>query len=323
MSLFSLDKEFNRFFHDDLTPYWSQYGARPNKKAAKKLFSDSNGAMDRYYVTSDVWSQHIIPHFNDPLYAQTMSDMNLNALSGRALSRPETLFKRMGNAYCLDDFSPITYEKALSLCRTPGEWVVKSTNVAPSLHQKQFSGRDSEEHILELLRSFDGSDYIVHKRIHTHPDLTAAGQNDDGVIRVTTLLFQGFPHLLSAVLQCSSDNAIISYPILPDGSLGKDAISIEGERISHVSGAKTGGCVPQYEAIQQAALDLALHSPYVQLVTWSFTVSESGDVIYLGFNAIAPLHNQENCGAVFGDLTDIVLSEVFSVHSSSLAEATV
>ena len=70
--------------------------------------------------------------------------------------------------------------------------------------------------------------------------------------------------------------------------------------------------IPCNASLRDNVLKLAAQSPYARLFSRDFTVSERGDAAFLGSDAKESSHHQEICGAVFGEMTDEVLSAAFN-----------
>ena len=311
MPLFAWDREFERFYRGELVPYWSDYAVRPDRRSALALFHASGRRMDKRFVTEDIWARYIIPYCNNALFAETMSDLNLNRLTARGLHRPETLFKHMNGEYCLDDFTHISQDNALSRCHSPGEWILAPSHAAErGMKRRRFRGQDSPERFRELLQEYEAADYIVYRAVSPHPILRELGAGEDAVIRLTTLLFHNTPYVLSATIGVF-DGTGLTYGLREDGAMGSEAVKRVGKRCVHVQTEFQSLRIPCFREITEAALDLARHYPYVHLVTWEFTVSDGADILYMGFDACTPAHNQEICGPAFGALTERVLSEIF------------
>ena len=317
-----------REFHDEwrrvIRPYWQRYGARPNKCWAQEIYLIT-GSADPRYLPMDVYSQRILPYFNDPAFVRPLADKNLNSLMYPGIKRPETVYKYMTGQYCADDFSPITQEEAVArLTQTEHAFLKPSRFSAEGqdIRSLRFP-RDTEE-LPDILRRYAGLDYIVQRAVIQHPALAELNASSVNTLRVITLRFRGEVRILSAILRVGAAGSDIDNigaggyqcPVAPDGSLGERAYTHRSGQHAYVDRTAdgvifAGRTVPSFDRVRETVIRLARTTPHLGYIAWDIAIDEEGDPVLIEFNAHVPGQNQATCGPTFGELTDEVLSEVF------------
>lgn len=319
------DKQFYHEYKTTVCPYWAQFGIKPNITWVKTNYL-LTGSMDPRYIPTDVLATKIIPHFNNDLFVRSLADKNLNNLVFPSVKRPKTAFKYMSGSYCRDDFSLIAKEDALAACQDDIRYFIKPTrNSSEGNDIRAFRGSQPAQETLSLLDSYKNTDYIVQHAIVQHPDLAAMNASSVNTLRLITLVFQGKPHILSAILRIGTSGSDVDNigaggyqcAIHPDGTLDKKAYTHESGYDTFVEETRSGIRfedlrVPSFDKVCATAMDLASKAPHLKYIAWDFAVDEAGDPVLIEFNVNVPGQNQETCGPTFGDLTDAVLEEVFA-----------
>lgn len=325
------DKAFYEEFRKTVKPYWKKYGVRP-KILWAKFYYKFTGTLNPYFLPNDIYIKKIIPHFNNVQFMRSLADKNLNNMVFPTVKRPETAFKYMSGVYRLDDFTIISREEALSRCQGDGRFFIKPVRYSSSGNDIcSFSGSIDRVELDALLARYDGNtDYIVQRGVIQHPTLAIPNASSVNTIRLSTLVFQGKPHILpSAALRIGSSGAHVDNigsggyqcPIMPDGTLYKLAFTRKDridkfEEVSRDGFRFEGFAIPSYEKVCATALELASQAPHIRYIAWDFAVDEAGDPVLIEFNIHAPGQNQENCGPTFGNMTDAVLDEIFGTNYS-------
>ncbi len=317
------DAAFYDAYKNSIRPYWAQYGVKPRLAMVKSVY-DVSGSLDPRYIPDDIWLQDIVAHFNDRRFTVPLADKNLNGMLFPGVKRPETLFRHMSGTFCLDDFAPISRDRALALCGTPGSWVIK-----PSLDSFQgrdvqfFEGSGDRESAEALLARYADTDYIVQRAVKQHPELGKFNPTSINTIRLITLVFRQEARVLSACLRVGAPGSRVDnmgaggicFAIHPDGRMDSIACAKRNGRIVHISYEDDplyqNVTVPCYDKVSAAAVSLAEKTPHLRLIAWDFAVDETGEPVLIEFNARSPGQNQEICGPSFGDITDEVLAEVY------------
>ncbi len=317
------DKSFHEAYKKEIVPFWAQFGIRPCKALVKKCYIISGGSTDPRYIPNDIWMKHIIPYFNNHRFSRILTDKNLNSLLCPTVKRPRTLFKKMSGMYCLDDFSPISREKALALCQTEGRWVIKPTrNSFSGMDVRFFEGGLSAEELDKLLSIYDRTDYIIQSAIEQHDAIAALNPSSTNTIRVITIVFREEARILSSILRVGAPGSPVDnigagghqFPILPDGALGKISYTTRDGKATHEDQSNNplfrDAVVPGYDKICRTAKELALRIPHLKLIAWDFAVDREGDPVLVEFNAHFPGQNQSTCGPTFGEDTQDILKEI-------------
>lgn len=316
-------QEFYDAYHNDIAPYWAQYGVKAKVYMVKYIYSLSHD-LDHRYVPNDIWNRYVVPHFNDQRFSRLLADKNLNSVLLPDIKRPRTLFKAMSGGFCLDDFTPISREQALRLCATPGRWLVKPTlNSFGGLDVRFFDGTGDAAAMAELLGRYRGTDYIVQQAIVQHPDMAALNATSVNTLRVVSLVFQQQVYILSRILRVGAPGSVVDnvgaggrqFNVLPDGTVDFAVCNVRtpppGLPDFRQDARFAGFAVPSFDKARDAVLAMAKKLPHLHLVAWDLAIDEAGDVVLLEFNTFSPGQNHSTSGPAFGDMTDQVLAEVF------------
>lgn len=317
------DKDFYTAYKMEIRPYWRQFGITPARSMVKSCYSTSS-SLDPRCITDDIWQRYIIPYFNDRRFSRTLTDKNLNSLLYPGVKRPETLFKYMSGRYCLDDFTPITAEAAVSLCRQPGHWVIKPTMDSYGGQSISFfDGGSAMDEIKTLLSRYDKCEYIVQRQIVQHSSLNAINASSVNTVRIVTVVFREQAQIDSIILRAGFPGSRVDnlssggyqFAVRPDGTLNPVAFTNRGtqHRVDFSDNpAVKELTIPSFDVVCSTALALAAKTPHLHLIAWDFSIDSEGEPVLIEFNAYAPGQNQETNGPTFGDRSYEILTDVFS-----------
>lgn len=318
------DKELYTAYKKTIVPYWAKYGIKPSLCMVKENYVLSAGSLDPRNIPDDIWLNKVVPYFNDSRFSRVLADKNLNNLLFPDVKRPKTLIKSVSGRYCLDDFTPISRDDAIGLCRSEGRWVIKPTiNSFQGQDVRIFNGPLSQEEVEKLFSIYESTDFIVQEAIVQHPAISAYNPSSVNTLRLITLVFREQAYILSSVLRVGAPGSIVdntgaggyAFDITPSGSISTIAYSSRNGEVRHddrsSDPAYCNNHIPNYAKICNMAKEMAKRVPHLSLIAWDFAIDPEGEAILLEFNTHSPGQNQETSGPSFGALTEDVLTEVF------------
>lgn len=325
--------KFNRDFYDfyktKVRPFWAKYGIRA-KLHWYKYYCDVNGTLDHRFIPDDLHYRYMVPHFDDMAYVRTLEDKNLYSLLFPNTKLPTTVLRYLDGQYSRDDYSPISLEDALTRFADGEEYVLKPTvYTGQGVGLQFFSGSVGQEELRKILSQHSTHDYVIQKAVAQHPELAEFNPSSLNTMRIVTLVLHGKPHILSSILRVGHTGSKVdnlaqggySAEIRPDGTLVPLAYTHRDNKNAYVECSSTGKpfagfTIPSWDNLKTTVLDLAMRLPHMKLIGWDIAVDEHGDIVLIEFNCqFGP--DQENCGPMYGDMTDEVLKEVFGSPKTS------
>ena len=231
-----------------------------------------------------------------------------------------------GGGYFTDaNYRQLTEQQAIDLILQNGEVICKPSQDSGSGRSIQFWNTEKETTNIRKFLEKSNDSYIIQRVLKQHPQLDSVHKGSINSLRICSLLLKDGVHILSSCLRMGVnksriDNVTaggISVGILPDGTMDEYAYHyFTGERTNvHPQGfVFKSQKVPAYDK----ALDLVKKAhpviPHFRLVSWDIAIDVHGDPVLIeanmrkgGINL-----NQFSNGPLFGDLTEMVLDEVFA-----------
>ncbi len=306
--------------------FWLKYPKSGGVKFAW-YYAAKNGILDPRYIPNDLYYTKIDQHFNDRKLGWGFNDKNYYTKIFNGVRQPKTVVRKINTLLFDANYHQLTRDEALCLITEETEVICKPTLETGSGRNIRFwnTTQDRNE-IIEFLSDKSQADYIIQGLIRQHEALNKIHATSINSIRITSLLLDDGVHLLSSVLRMGMggsrvDNATaggVSCGIHPDGTLKERACTYySGESFaSHPDGVVYKGYpVPSYDKAVELVKSIHPHIAHFRLVSWDIAIGEDGEPILIEANMRKGginLHQFSN-GPLFGDLTERVLDEVFSV----------
>ena len=322
-------RERDKFMPSDPVPadyakrwkeYWSKYGNYSPKWGW--FYAARNGIDDVRYIPATLYYTKIDQHFNNKKLGWGFNDKNYYSTIFKGIKQPRVLVRNIGGMLYDADYQQIDKEDALKITCTESEVICKPSLESGSGRGIQFIETSNKAVLKKLFESGD-SEYIIQEVIKQHPTLSNIHPGSVNSIRVASLLMEDGVHILSSCLRMGAGESRVdnhhaggmSSGVNPDGSIQKYAYYLDGRRTDiHPSGFRFEGFnVPSYDKIIDLVKKAHPLIGHFRLVGWDIAVDESGDAMLIECNMRKngiELHEFSN-GPYFGELTDIVLEEVF------------
>lgn len=308
--------------------FWKPY-CRVSDKWARYYYA-KNGIFDPRYIPNTLYYTKIDQYFNSRKLGYGFNDKNYYSKIFTGIKQPEVVVRKINSMIFDENYNHISVKEAKEKILRYGEVICK-----PS--QESGSGRgimfltDANENMTDTFlsdKSYD--DYVVQKLIEQHSELDKVHKGSINCLRITSVLLEDGVHILSAVLRMgfgsskvdnatAKDNAGydgMSCGIDENGCLKKYAHGYTTGKVceKHPDGLIFDGFkIPSYDkavALVKKAHPLIGH---FRLVSWDIAIDKEGEPVLIEANMRKGGINfhQFNNGALFGDLTEKILDEVF------------
>lgn len=314
-----------REFKKQVRDYWEKYNVRVSPKWAW-YYASKNGIYDPRYIPNTLYYTKIDQYFNKRKLGWGFNDKNYYSRIFPGVKQPDIILRKI-NGFILDEkYNQINKTQAWELISQNTEIVCKpalDTGSGRGLHF--WNTKDDKDKIERFLSDASSLDYVVQKVIKQHPDLSKIHASSINTLRIVSILLDDGVHILSSNLRMGTgieriDNVTaggISCGIKDDGSLKMMASEYySGVMMEcHPQGTVFNGFkIPSYDKAIEMVKKSAPTIPHFRLVSWDIAIDENGEPVLIeanmrkgGINL-----NQFNNGPLFGDLTDRILSEVFT-----------
>lgn len=296
----------------------------------------------KYYVPDSFFYAFIDEMFTNPQRSTGLDDKGLYDLYFADINRPQTIARKVNDAFLDADYNPITIDEFIELCKKEGEVIIKSSIGSWGGHGIKFwnAEKDSLEDLLYCIYDrnvgdYKGSNpyqqYIVQKVIRQDPAMAVYNGSSINTVRVISLFYKGQPYILSSVLRmgiggsrvdnCSSGGIVCGINDV-DGTLKKVAFNAMGDTFyEHPDTGKFAGThVPAYSAIIDTVKKLAYRFCGVsRMISWDFAVDENRNPCLIEMNiSFGEIDFHQLCnGPIFGDKTTEMLKYVID-HNYTL-----
>ena len=308
--------------------YWGKYFTKKQLHLGVRYawyYASQNGILDPKYIPNTVYYTKIDQYFNNRKLGWGFNDKNYYSKIFAGIKQPRTLVRKIDKQILDEEYHLLTVEAALKLISSEDEVICKPTLETGSGRDIRFwKTKEKLDEIKGFLQDDLQQDYIVQKVLKQHDALNEIHKSSINTIRICSLLMPDGVHILSSCMRMGIDKSRvdnvtaggISCGIHKDGTLDKYAYAYyTGEKFEkHPQGLVFDGYkIPSYDK----AVDLVKKAhpiiPHFRLVSWDIAIDENGEPVLIepnmrkgGIN----LHQFSN-GPLFGELTDVVLDEVF------------
>ena len=307
-------------YQEKVLPYWKRFGQKPNI-IWWRLLADETKVVDPRYIPDDMWFEHILPYYSNTTFRRCGEDKCYHGIWFPDAKRPYTVVANIAGVFYDDQYHIITEQEAVKRCMEYQKFLVKPSIDSGEGRLIQFFDPEtlSEEKLKETFRTF-GSNFLAQEIIQQHPVLSALNESSLNTIRIVSFLLDGNVHILSSILRMGGSGARLdnigaggyACAIREDGRLSKLAVNRKSEWCEeNQHGVKFQDiCVPSYDKAVELVKKLHPRLAHFKLIGWDIGIDADGDPVLIEFNT-NPGQNQYSCGPTFGDLTDVVLEDVF------------
>ena len=291
---------------------------------------ETNDAFDARYIPMDFSYTFLHPYFNNTPFTYAFDDKNMYDLYFHDISMPRTICRIVDNVFLDANYSRITQEEALALCRKEGRVIVKPANFTANSGRGiiVYDGEKDNDH--EWVKS---RNCIVQELIKQHSDMASLHNDSVNTIRIVTFYEENRgASVLGAVVRMGANGSVVDNAssgglfcgIHDDGKLTKYGYTRQGKHFaSHPNGIVFENCrIPNYNACKEMALLLANRFVKVaKIIAWDLAIDEKGKPLLIEINL--PYSGidlmQISIGPLFGDRTEEIIEKVMSKRKNRLA----
>lgn len=325
---FDIDTEYKEI----VVPYWKKYGIKPNKKYFQ-LYCYKDKKVNPRYIPDDIWYGKILPYYSNSLFRRYGEDKGQHYLYFSDIKRPTMLAKNIADVFYDSKMQVIrNVDDVVKLClESEGEFLIKPSIDSGKGRLITFIRPEdtSKEELKEILLEFK-SNYVIQKVIKQHYALNQLSENSVNTIRTLSFFLDGEVHILSSRVRFSKGDARVDNVGMGSGVSCKiDENGFLNNWVSDVLfntwseeelGIKLSQIqVPGFAKIQDIIKEKHKLLPHFKIIGWDFAINQNGEPVLIEFNT-HPAMNQTVCGPTFGDLTEIVLEDVFINKSLKYAQ---
>ena len=304
-----------------IRPYWRQFKVAVPKKYWFHLLANANRPFSPKHIPDDLWFGHIIPHYNNLIFAKALQDKCMYSVLFPEVRQPVTVVKNIAGVFYDGDMRLLTRAEALARCHGEGRILAKPSVSTGMGNNIRFYDRQalSDQDIDAIFRQY-GKNFLVQEKLAQHPDLARLNPTSLNTVRVLTFLHDDQVHILTAVLRIGSPASEVdntsqggyAVTVRPDGTLAPLG---QNKKWEYAEKLPNGICfqdvtIPSYDKIVSTVKTLAARSAHFKIIGWDIAVAQDGTPVLVEYNVI-PMHGCHCSAPVFGDMTDQVLGEVF------------
>lgn len=295
-----------------------------NQYAVYNKYCDDPAVLHKY-IPDDFYYCYADTLFTNYHTSVRVDNKNLYDLYFRDVNRPRCVVRNIDGVLLDSDYARIDIDRAIGLCASAGNVIVKSALDSDGGHGVRFveDCAAKREQLADML--LEDRNYIVQELIQQHDTLSRFNPQSVNTIRIMTFFHKGTPLVLSSVLRIGIDGARVDNAssggivcgIDERGRLKKQAYdSAANSYRKHPQGLDFEGVeIPSFAACTDLAKRLSLRLlNYSSLVSWDFSVDRSGTPILIEANLTGgQLDFHQLCnGPIWGDLTEEILTDVFN-----------
>lgn len=308
-------------YKKEIKAFWKKY-RRVSPKWAW-YYASKNGILDPRYIPHTLYYTIIDQYFNSRKLGYGFNDKNYYSKIFAIIRQPQTVIRNIGGIYLDSDYQIISREKCLERILENDEVICKPTQESGSGRGILFWNNSQIKEIEDFLNDSSNKDFIVQQLICQHDALSKINPTSVNTIRICSLLRPDKVVVLSSCLRMGVGASRVdnhhaggmSCGINDDGTLEKYAYYMDGTKVAkHPNGVVFEGYnVPSYNKIVELVREAHQIIGNFKLVGWDIAVDKNGDPVLIECNMRKngiELHQFSN-GPLFGDLTEMVLDEVF------------
>lgn len=312
-------RKLSRSEKSEIKDYWKQYGKNISTDWCA-YFSYGSRIVDKRYIPESLYYGEIIRKINDQGMGG-LSDKNVYDMIFDTL-QPRTIFRKVNGILLNDIREPISFEKALELCSTKRNVIIKPSKGTYGGSGINFWSKDNgEDKLKEILNS--RSDLICQEVLKQHEFFDSIHPHSLNTLRIVTLLIDDKPVHLSTILRMGSNKSKVDNfsaggcicAVDKEGYLYGEAVQADQSVLTeHPNGfVFKGKKIPHYKEMIEDAKRMHYRIPYFKLISWDYALNSEGEPVLIEGNyptGQLDMH-QLNIGPIFGEYTDRVLEHVY------------
>lgn len=309
--------------------YWRKFGFTI-RDDWHNVYSQTNGIIDKRYLTEPVFYNEIEPKLNNYKFALAYSDKNTYSSFLKGAQLPRTIIKNINGNYYDENDNYLTEIEAESILKIfQGDFIIK-----PSLDSgggrgiRLANSKNSQITVDKALVSFKelsemyNKDFIIQERLDQHAVFKEMHPDSLNTLRIMTLRHNEQIHIMTAVARFG-DNGLyldnqrlggVSCGISENGKFNDFAVDNVGRVYYQHPYSKLffkGVKVPNYNVIINLVKNLHSQLSYFDLISWDIAVNVDGQPIIIELNVDGQEINyhQLNNGPLFGRFTEEIIRE--------------
>lgn len=313
---------------EEIEIFWNKYikGKYPHKYFDMRWFDvynsvNPNSSELKYYIPDGFYYCLIDTFFSHHETCYVMDDKNLYDLYFPDAKRPLTIIRKEKELLFDANYSIISMDKAIQLCRQHDKVILKPS--IESCGGKGICYWSNKESDINDLRNILGkfNSVIVQEVVTPHELLKQINNDCLSTLRIVTLIFEGSVHVVSSVLIMAGKGAKTNHlhsgglvcGILSDGHMKDYAYDGAGncyqEHPNGIVFSKT--VIPGFQKCVDLVKTLAPRlSRVTRLIGWDLTIDSYGEPILIEANMTWGGLCQIANGPIFGSLTPSILDYV-------------
>jgi Sugar-transfer associated ATP-grasp len=314
----------------EILAYWRSFGVKVNLDWHRGYIGICGGENVHRYIPEDIYYAYIERAFNRHELADPYADKNSYDRLFPNILGPVTLLRRINGRFYDRDYKSLAQKQANELLSShAGDLIVKPSidsgdgkNVRKlTIDDGKLRFGDEPTNFDELSKSY-GLDFLVQYVFQQHPAMAEFHPSSVNTIRFYTLRFDDEIKVISAVFRSGNegrcvDNRGVPCGIDADGKLNDHATTkyFTKHDVHPVTGkAFRGFVIPGWQAACEFVKRLHQQLLYFESVSWDITINSDSQPCLMEINLTFQEINfhQVNNGPLYGDLTDEVLTRVFS-----------
>lgn len=304
--------------------FWRPFAGSRIDPLFHAWYKKSTGVFHPEIVPEDIWYTKIDYYFNDRETAKRVDNKCLYDYFFSNVNLPINICKRISGLWFSENMVLNGVAEAAAIASQYDSVFLKIANGSCGGKGVFFlSGKEIPEKIKELNGTIE-NDIVIQKPIIQHEALGRLSPSSVNTLRVLSLLRSEGVNIYSVILRMGIDGSKvdnvssggITCGVTEEGRLKPVAYSARGDSYSQhpTTNVKFDEIViPNYKKVLQNTKMLAMHFPMFRMVSWDWTVDETGEPLLVEanlYNGALDFH-QLNNGPIFKSDTNMVLSEVF------------
>jgi hypothetical protein len=305
--------------------YWSKY-TKHFSPLWHELITAKTGVFDVRYVPVDVQYTEIETRLNDWQSAHGIDNKNNYSMYFPDVKHPVSVFRKTNNIYHADDYSIISKEQAIQNCIDCGNVIFKV-----ALESGKGGGiyfwrtEDGEDKLRKLIETLP-DETNAQEYVKQHQDMAKMNPSSCNTIRIVSYANEYGIRVIRSYYQVGTSEKArmgqvafggICVSVHEDGTLYPVGYDVHyNGHTEHPCGIKFEGYqLPSFDKVCKAAIKCHEKMGDFRLISWDFTVGEDGEPIFIEMNIKygGTMYHQLSSGAFFGEDTDKMLDEIYSI----------
>jgi hypothetical protein len=318
-------------FIKEIDQYWNLHYGTTINPLWHLAYAQVTGRKDPRYISSEIWWEEILPHFNDLELRPAFRDKNLSDLFLPQAPIPNTIIKRIHSHYYTADNHLIAVTDAEQLlCQAQHTLIIKPSQtddgygIAELVSSKGRFLLDQSPCTFEDLEQKYGKNFIVQEKIIQHPILAAPHPSSVNTIRVVSFRWRGEIKILLAFVRFGINGKLtdnvgtggLCCGIDSSGRLQALAVDRAGKTYArHPTSNYDFGQqkeIPDFHAVCTLAVNLHHNIYPFDIISWDFALDIYSKPLFLelNFRGAVDVYQFASGKPLFGNLTEEVLDEI-------------